>query len=346
MTTTRCWVINTEFEHQLITHPASPFAPYHPPSLQLQYLGLLLASPGDYTYVSHLPKTPETLHSLLSPLGIEPNYTSHFPSSLTLTPWGVSPAIIQLSKSCSTKQNLGLLSEIKKWNDKRTLLSQGLNSFASQLTSMEEVERYIQRVARGVLKAPFGMSGRGVHAYTPTSTLPLKWAKRTLLEQGSLLGEPLHNVQFLFSSLWWINEQGPHYLHATEQVLTRSCRYAGTRISQKLGDKLTHYLPDHKWQAIPLLTSIYNKGYQGPCGLDAYTYLENGVEVLRPIAEINLRYTMGFVAHAILQRLTKHQTLTLAIKAQPDPLSLVPQHLVSEKGEELHCPLSLRMHLS
>ena len=50
--------------------------------------------------------------------------------------------------------------------------------------------------------------------------------------------------------------------------------------------------------------SSYN-GYLGPVGVDMFVYHDAEGYHLNPCVEINLRHTMGMVAHAIAQRHTE-----------------------------------------
>jgi hypothetical protein len=52
------------------------------------------------------------------------------------------------------------------------------------------------------------------------------------------------------------------------------------------------------------------EGFWGPCGIDAFVYKdpENG-ELLRPLVELNARFTTGWIALGILQRARQHGLL-------------------------------------
>jgi hypothetical protein len=62
---------------------------------------------------------------------------------------------------------------------------------------------------------------------------------------------------------------------------------------------------------------IYKLGYYGPMGVDALVYRENGELKLRPLVEINPRYSMGRITLAITPRITaKHCATWIHVSAK------------------------------
>ena len=64
---------------------------------------------------------------------------------------------------------------------------------------------------------------------------------------------------------------------------------------------------DIREAAVALAQAAQREGYDGPCGVDAFTFdmleQDQARETLRPVVEFNARYTLGLVAVGVLRRL-------------------------------------------
>jgi hypothetical protein len=54
--------------------------------------------------------------------------------------------------------------------------------------------------------------------------------------------------------------------------------------------------------ASEIARAAHAAGYYGPCGVDAFTFRRDGEKILRPIVELNARFTTGTVAIGLLRR--------------------------------------------
>jgi hypothetical protein len=107
----------------------------------------------------------------------------------------------------------------------------------------------------------------------------------------------------------------------------RSCRVP-RRFTDGLGDDVKRFLhhPDHpgrmSWvsryyadHVEPHLEAhLADAGYHGPLGVDAFVYRDvDGALKLRPVVEVNPRFTMGRLALAIARRLPRNPETTLEV---------------------------------
>lgn len=148
-----------------------------------------------------------------------------------------------------------------------------------------------------LLKSPWSCSGRGV------APLSEKFALDVIAAQGSVMVEPLlHKVQD-FALLFGIND-GSVTFHGISLFVTagNGSKYCGNLCAsqQELRDRLSAPWLDETIAAIIAVLPEVLPRYNGPCGIDMLTYRDDAGQLLIcPTVEINLRYTMGFVAMGV-----------------------------------------------
>ncbi|MFT5435094.1 MAG: hypothetical protein ACI9OJ_005811, partial [Myxococcota bacterium] len=182
-----------------------------------------------------------------------------------------------------------------------------------------------------VVKSPYSTSGRdtlrlnrvpidGVPtAGVPTAGATLGWIERQLAKQGHLLVEPwLRNVANL-SALLTVPKHGrPRLLGTTRFFTNRAGQYQGTllgRATTGLPNSIQRWLTDSGHEPRRLMTAIERtvnlvgrrlseSGYAGPAGIDMLVEQTDDTAStvhatpyrLKPIVEVNVRFTMGHVA--------------------------------------------------
>ena len=162
-----------------------------------------------------------------------------------------------------------------------------------------------------MIKAPYGTSGMQVRAVRSAQELEgasaaplLGWMRNTFAQQGALIVEPwLDKVCDLSIQI----EVGPERVRLldTRRFLTGNHReYLGTY----LGKKRPGFEPEvlrffhgvqAEWQTLirDLGHALRAAGYQGPAGIDALIWRDpEGALRLKPVIEVNPRWTMGRVA--------------------------------------------------
>jgi hypothetical protein len=189
-------------------------------------------------------------------------------------------------------------------------------SVVRDLEGLEQVlETYRARdVGAAWLKAIWGSSGQGNRRCDLDQTLgrTRTWAQRCLDRDGALVVEP-HFARVIDLSV-------PLHLGAqrTDQtVLTSLVSRGGRPGGHLLGKAHARWTPELRraWNAGPsglrhgiqwassvVIQCLRDAQLDGPCGIDMFVYrASDGTLKVRPLVELNVRYTMGHVA-SVLQR--------------------------------------------
>ena len=315
---------NFDFEHQLAgeTYGSSTGAAASlTSSLACCWLGL--AEAGDQIF---LPTTvPREFTERLATSGFPPvEFSTEWPTveevrSLTFVPWGWSKEVTKLAKA------KGFTVEVDHQFAARMV---NARTFSFQLETdwelalpgscrveeLESLEQALQALpdsddSRWVLKANFSMSarermcGRGSKLSEPIRG----WAAKRLA-----LGHPL----FLEPWVERMSEAGiqleipstgePKLVGLTVLLNDTRGQYRGSRIN--VDDSTLQ-----QWQpaidvAQRVARAVQQTGYTGPVGIDAMQYRDaEGNMRLRPLQDLNARYTMGRLALGFQRLLTAEQ---------------------------------------
>lgn len=175
-------------------------------------------------------------------------------------------------------------------------------------------ERLVRAFSDGkpvLAKAPWGTSGmqnkRVLHESEIDSTLG-GWIRNTIETQGGIILEPWLENQANLSMQTEVCESSIRLLGIRHFINGPQFEYRGTHLDTKLGTlspELLKFLhsgtsPLNRWEkfARALGVSLRESGYQGPAGIDALIWSEpfSGRLFLKPLVELNPRWTMGRVA--------------------------------------------------
>lgn len=170
------------------------------------------------------------------------------------------------------------------------------------------------------LKPRLGTSGRGrvagrVESFDLEATAR---AAPRLAERGGAILEPWLKRACDLSVVAWLSRHGttPDFpsltiLAALEQVVTASGLWLGHRGEVDRRGRLWSGTPHDdamREAAASVANAAHAVGYHGPCGVDGFTFEwtdENDTEartLLRPIVELNARFTMGHVCAGWVRR--------------------------------------------
>ncbi len=212
------------------------------------------------------------------------------------------------------------------------------------VVSRGEVQGWLDtaRAPACVFKAPFSTAGRGRVIRKTEEVLSAKelaFIETTLREQGALVIEPWleriidFSIQFDYGAESGLRRRGLVVLENTERGQFRRATVA---------DRFTDFLDDEARRALfadapkrgflaeliedrlePELTALLAEhGYAGPLGVDAFLYRDGEGEVrIKPVVEINPRYTMGRVAIE-LARFTPANAITQLVIEKATALPL------------------------
>jgi hypothetical protein len=158
-----------------------------------------------------------------------------------------------------------------------------------------------------MVKAPYGTSGMQVRKIQNLKELdgPIGgWIKNILLSQHEIVIEHWLNKLFDLSIQMEVSEEKIHLFDARHFLTGDRNEYRGTYLGKpKVGFTSEHLrffhsiLPNWHQFLRDLGTRLRHEGYQGPAGVDAFIWKDTtGALRLKPLVELNPRWTMGRVA--------------------------------------------------
>ena len=235
-----------------------------------------------------------------------------------ILPWGWSAALCHQLKQAGVQESLlpsaKKLEQIRQLSHRQTAvallkeLQERLpldGHFAGESTlchNIEEVEDATKRYGDAIMKSPWSSSGRGVK--TPSNSPVkgenveiLRWAKRILKQQGSIVVEKfLHKISDFALEFWLDGKGGVEYRGLSLFYTNERGAYLGNWVAPE-GQKLAwlaQYIPPQylmeirKWWE----ERLSRFDYEGPVGIDMMLAREG----ICPCIEVNWRMTMGLVA--------------------------------------------------
>ena len=194
-----------------------------------------------------------------------------------------------------------------------------ITDLAVEVNSMEEFERVAAHFGRYIVKAPWSSSGRGIIDSERLSTNEIcRQVEGIIRRQGSVLIERKLDCRYNFAYLFEITDSGTQFLGPSIFSNSGLASYSQnivaspTRLFQMLDDAIdtvcrdeliSHrpQLPDTELMST-ILNDLFADNYRGYLGVDMMLYVDNGRLRVAPCIEINLRCTMGVVAHLLAER--------------------------------------------
>ena len=185
--------------------------------------------------------------------------------------------------------------------------------------------------AEGVAKAPFGAAGQKNQKFSTADPVTLQpWATRMMAHQGAVVVEPWLDRVLDFSVQY---DSAPSALHRVGFVQLQNDRrgqfqacVAGSKFCRGLSPEITRFLMNGALslyekeipeKLIPLLSGAK---YVGPVGIDAFVHrMADGTLALRPVVEMNPRFTMGRLTWELMRRVAAGRTVRFELirSAQP-----------------------------
>lgn len=308
---------------------------------ELAPLLTLLASPSDIIYVpasadgsiaasllrgDGQPATPQELPAQLEVClwGLEPHSLAEIQRSslfqqteLELPP--ITPTFLQLSHRRASSDLLTFL--IEQGEYPRDLLPQWVEAEEDREKTQEQLRKAIHEVSQRplgdptqlLIKRPYSSSGRGVLPLPlPLQPKHLDALAGNCLRVGSVSIEPFLRVRDNWAIEYYRDQTGEVHFYALShfETLASGRAYAGNllaspeslweELSGRVGEgRLTHLIQLHTtWLKDALQASCYH----GYIGIDLFLYEEQDQLLLHPCVEINLRTTMGVLAHKAYER--------------------------------------------
>lgn len=212
-----------------------------------------------------------------------------------------------------------------------------------ELPDMEAVYEFSLRYPDVVFKAPWSGSGKGLffsrHQLTDSVA---GWCKRTIKKQGCVMGEKRYALvqdfaMEFFSDGTTVRFVGYSLFH------TQGGIYRGNQLMShpQIEEYLQKWLPlsileETQRGLIHFLESKIIPYYQGYIGVDMFIFEDNHVFGFNPAVEINLRMTMGVVAHLFYNRYVLAEKKGLfSVDFYPDADALLSNHLLLSQAHPL-----------
>lgn len=202
---------------------------------------------------------------------------------------------------------------------------------------VSDVERAIEAIeswrSRGkqrfVAKANYGAAGnRMVRLWEPEITdAQMRWMEKVVKQGESLVIEPWHERVLDFSAQYEMDKEGIRFSGFVRMLNDhRGQFFASTvaaHLTSGLGSELPRFLHGkegnrHKrlFEQIGgrLQEKCQNVGYLGPLGVDAYVYRDQAEQWrLKPVVEVNPRFTMGRLALSLRRYAAPGRVVTLVL---------------------------------
>jgi len=170
-----------------------------------------------------------------------------------------------------------------------------------------ELEAWPPALARSfTLKPRLGTSGRGRVSARSLDAPELAAGLARLAERGGAVLEPWLERSADYATELHVGEDGTlTVLGVMEQRTTASGVYRGHRGElDHRGRVVSGGAHDDALlgAAADVARAAHAAGFHGPCGVDAFAFAHEGRSVLRPVVELNARFTLGTVVLGLLRR--------------------------------------------
>lgn len=303
---------------------------------ELAPLLALLADPSDLLYIppsadgsvapclrwgDGTPATPDALPDRLEVQlwGIDPHILKElqrcplFRATVLALP-RITPPFLRLSHRSASTDLLNFL--IQHGGYPEALLPLWVEAGADRSETKERLREAIASVsgrpigAEGqvLVKRPYTSSGRGVLPLPlPAEDKHLDAFVGNMMKVGSISVEPFLRVVDNWAIEYQREPQGKVRFYALShfETLASGRAYSGNALAspRALWEELTSHIgQEHLLRLIELQRSwledqLRDSEYTGYIGIDLFLYEEQGQWLLHPCVEINLRTTMGVVAH-------------------------------------------------
>lgn len=179
----------------------------------------------------------------------------------------------------------------------------------------EEIRRALKSLSAFsscIIKLPFSSSGRGVLPFAlPLSERDEKRVMELLSSAGVLSIEPLLQKREDYAIEYFITPEGEVNYVGLSHFVTQDFRYLYNRVQHPdiLWHNLAQVVNEKNISAIVdyhkcFLAKALVPFYHGPVGIDMLLYCDPRTRqvALHPAIEVNVRGTMGYLAHLLYQR--------------------------------------------
>ncbi len=226
-----------------------------------------------------------------------------------VVPWGWNAHLVKRLRKAGLRSELypssEWINEYRELSHRRTALklSSSLgHSDGLEINDTKQLEIILEREKDLVLKSPWSGSGRGLRwCHKTLSESDRGWCIRTINTQGSIIAEKRHKVIQDFALLFKGDDFIGYSLFKTKNgAYISNAQLTDKQIREKLSSYINlQELDDYQDKIKDFISKNIVPTYNGHLGVDMYVYEDSSTSSnkLRPVVEINLRYTMGHLAH-------------------------------------------------
>lgn len=296
-----------------------------------------LGDSDDYVLVDEKDlETARRWHEQMRVYGIEgPTPVSKCPAipSLSLAPWGWSlDAMAQFRRCGAGDYSLPFnLDTVRELSHRRTAVRilqlwhdlEHPTDFILPIEarSIADIESFLTQTPEIMVKLPWSSSGRGVFKMNVESLQKnYKNVEGMIRKQGSVIVEPYLDRVTDFAMLF--HYSGGNALFSGYSLFFNSTdtNYGGNVVASDndILRKLSEYVSPEKIVAVKdttirFLEKTIGERYEGPLGVDMMIYRAADSQLcINPCIEVNLRYTMGFVAKGLYKKLQQTGVMSIA----------------------------------
>jgi hypothetical protein len=323
----RVFLPNFDFEHQLAEPSRAEFGgAVRQINAELAGVWLSVAEPGDAVWSPAGKPIFDDYFEAWSGCPVAPSKIrwitddSQLVRGDELCPWGWSEQVVKLGRIRGLTCPAPPIDAVREVNSRRfsfeleTEWRVGLDGFA-WVTSLDQLRNVLAGATRfchgWLVKALLGMSGREqlVGRGADLSPPMLGWLTQRFERDGAVIFEPRLDRIAEAGLQWQIPRHGEPVFVGVAPMIdppNASGGYFGSRIDPpEFADSRWH---DAVEVSSRVASEVQRRGYFGPLGIDAMLYRDDGGHTrLRPIQDVNARWTMGRLAIELRRFLKPHE---------------------------------------
>lgn len=243
-------------------------------------------------------------------------------------PWGWSAASrkimssygfnnVQLPDACWIERFKGMSSRVAGAELARALYAvdcNGLTPPAAVVRSTDELKECVERWGTVVAKAPWSCSGRGIVDNNKITTDEfIRRVEGWFGKYGAFTVEPRHDKVMDFAMLFDIDEESTKFIGYSWFITDDHGAYKENILvsDSEIEAQITQYISPRLLKKtitrlLTLIDDFYGDFRIGPIGVDMMIVHAGDGYLLDPYIEVNLRHTMGHVAHRFVESYMAH----------------------------------------
>ena len=232
-----------------------------------------------------------------------------------ISPWGWNPALLRRLRETGVAGSAMLSDEEmlrrRMLSGRQTAVAllprirkEGMIGESFWMTGMDEVNEFVGRYNRVLLKAPWSGSGKGIQWLSGGMDDNVSgWVRRILAAQGGIVGEPGYEKVLDFAMEFKASRCGFSFVgYSLFQADARGI-YKENRLAsdETIEEHLSTYVAKDVLETVRVsllqeLPSFVGGIYQGYLGVDMMVVRMGESYAVHPCVEVNLRTNMGIVA--------------------------------------------------